>query len=446
LFTLPAPRDASRVYLLIEGATALFSAIAFTIAAVYYVTVARLDPLQLVLLGTALEVSYFLFEVPTGVLADTWSRRGSVIVGYLLGGFYFVILGLVPVFAVMLLANVVSGIGYTFISGALQAWIADEIGEEQVGPLYLRASQVGRVAALTGTVLSVALAATIGLGATIVVAGIGSLGLAGVLVVVMPEHGFRPAPREPTTHVWGAMAATARSGLASLRGRPLMLSVLLAGGLFGAFTEAFDRLWEAHLLSSFVLPPLSLRSLADLPLLRDVARFGDVPAAGDLPPIAWFGIINIAGMVIGLVVAELVRRRLDTSDPAALARALLVIHVALVGSIVTFGAAAAFAVAVGALLSTVLLRGLQDPLYAAWLNRGLDPSTRATVLSMAGQADALGQIGGGPVLGLVGSAISIRAALVLGGVVLAPAVLLYARVVRHGGRADDTEVTEAARA
>ena len=426
MFASFAARDASRVYLLIEGATSLFGSIAFTIAGVYYVTVARLDPLQLVLLGTALEASYFLFEVPTGIVADRWSRRGSVIVGHLLHGLYFVILGLVPVFPVMLVANVVSGIGYTFISGALQAWIADEIGEERVGPLYLRASQVGRVAAVTGTVMSVALAATVGLGATIVVAGLGSLGLAALLIVAMPERGFRPTPREHGTRAWATAAATARSGFASLRGRQLMLTVLLAGALFGAFSEAFDRLWEAHLLTGFALPPLSL------------------PPLGALPPIAWFAILNIAVVPMGLVATEVVRGRVDASDPAALARALLVIHLGMVGTTLAFGLATGFAIAAAALLGNRLLRGLQDPLYAAWLNRGLEPSTRATVLSMAGQADALGQIAGGPVLGFVGSAVSIRAALVLAGAILCPAVVLYVRVVRHRGKADEAEATDPA--
>jgi len=61
---------------------------------------------------------------------------------------------------------------------------------------------------------------------------------------------------------------------------------------------------------------------------------------------------------------------------------------------------------------------------------------------MAGQADALGQLSGGPVLGLIGSGLGIRAGLVAAGAFLLPAVLLYARAVRHGGRAERVALEE----
>jgi DHA3 family tetracycline resistance protein-like MFS transporter len=78
---------------------------------------------------------------------------------------------------------------------------------------------------------------------------------------------------------------------------------------------------------------------------------------------------------------------------------------------------------------------LNDPLQAAWINRGLDPATRATVLSLGSQSDALGQVAGGPVLGAVASGVSIRAALVAAGIVLSPVMLLYGRTLRRS--ADD---------
>src|SRR5215208_1801672 len=59
------------VYLCIRGAFALFFTLWATVAMVYRIEVVDLDPLRLVLLGTALEISVFLFEVPPGVLADT---------------------------------------------------------------------------------------------------------------------------------------------------------------------------------------------------------------------------------------------------------------------------------------------------------------------------------------------------------------------------------------
>ena len=112
-----------------------------TVASVYRIEVVELDPLRLVLLGTALEVAVLIFEVPTGVLADTYGRRRSVIMGFLLMGSGFALEGAIPTFAAVLAAQAVWGVGYTFISGALEAWIADEAPERDLGRVYLRGEQ-----------------------------------------------------------------------------------------------------------------------------------------------------------------------------------------------------------------------------------------------------------------------------------------------------------------
>ena len=69
-------------------------------------------------LGTALEVAVFLFEVPTGVFADTYGRRRSVITGCMLMGCGFALEGAIPEFIAVLAAQAVWGVGYTLISGA----------------------------------------------------------------------------------------------------------------------------------------------------------------------------------------------------------------------------------------------------------------------------------------------------------------------------------------
>ena len=60
---------------------ATFRQVIDPIVAVYYVRVVGLQPLDLVLLGTVVLVAGLLFEVPTGVVADTYSRRLSVVIG-----------------------------------------------------------------------------------------------------------------------------------------------------------------------------------------------------------------------------------------------------------------------------------------------------------------------------------------------------------------------------
>jgi len=135
--------NARTVYIFIEFSASVFFAMMFTVTSLYEVTVAGLTPVQLILVGTTLEISAFLFEVPTGIVADVYSRKLSIIIGYILMGLGFLIEGFFPFFVPILVAQVIWGLGYTFTSGATQAWITDEIGEEPANKLFLRATQIG---------------------------------------------------------------------------------------------------------------------------------------------------------------------------------------------------------------------------------------------------------------------------------------------------------------
>ncbi len=142
--------DPTKVYLFIEFAASAFFSMMFVSLSLYEVTVAGLTPLQLVLVGTTVEASIFIFEVPTGVVADVISRRTSIIIGYLIMGVGFLVEGLFPFFLPILLAQLLWGLGYTFTSGATEAWISDEIGEEHANQLFLRATRIGLIASLLG--------------------------------------------------------------------------------------------------------------------------------------------------------------------------------------------------------------------------------------------------------------------------------------------------------
>ncbi len=79
-------------------------------------------------------------------------------------------------------------------------------------------------------------------------------------------------------------------------------------------------------------------------------------------------------------------------------------------------------------------RSVESPVQRTWLNAQItDSRVRATVVSMNGQSDAFGQILGGPGVGALGALVSLRSALVAGAVLLAPAIALYGRALRHGG-------------
>ena len=96
-----------------------------------------------------------------------------------------------------------------------------------------------------------------------------------------------------------------------------------------------------------------------------------------------------------------------------------------------------FAVAVAMLWLMLPARELMDPNYLAWLNRQLESEGRATAISMSSQAHALGEILGGPAAGLLATVFSVRAAIVVSGLILTPSLLLCALGLRQEGAAAD---------
>src|SRR6266516_408575 len=121
-------------------------------------------------------------------------------------------------------------------------------------------------------------------------------------------------------------------------------------------------------------------------------------------------------------------RRLERTGSDTLGRTLAAATAITLIGLIGFGLAAGFAFALAAYWTTRLGRSVVYPLYMTWLNRSIDDSSvRATVISMTGQSDAVGQIAVGPGIGAVGSLVSIRAALFAAAALLVPAVGLYGR-------------------
>src|SRR5204863_3481205 len=132
-----------------------------------------------------------LFEVPTGIVADAYSRRLSIIIGFFLMGIGFLVEGFFPVFGMILLTQVLWGIGYTFTSGATQAWLSDEIGEENANRAFLRANQYDLAGALVGMLIAIPLG-NIAVNLPIVSGGVLVALIAVALTLFMSEHGFKP--------------------------------------------------------------------------------------------------------------------------------------------------------------------------------------------------------------------------------------------------------------
>jgi DHA3 family tetracycline resistance protein-like MFS transporter len=404
LFTsLFQKRDAFLVYLIMQGASSLLFALIFTVNMVYQVTVVDLNPLQLVLVGTLLESVVFFCEVPTGIVADTYSRRLSVIIGMVLIGLGFMIEGAVPRFEAVLCSQVFWGLGATFTSGATQAWIADEVGEDRAGSAFMRGAQAGMIGGLVGIPLSAGLG-SLSIQVPIVLGGALFVLLGIFLVIVMPEAGFTrrpPAERESGLRVL-------REGMRLVRGRSILMVFMGIVAFDGLFSEGLDRLWTAHILTNFAFP-----------------------AAIHLKIVVWFALIKAATMLLSIATTEIAQRWVRTRPPHAITRVLFSVNGLIVAGLVVFALSGRLGMALAAFITIQVLRTVSDPLVTTWITPHIDSGVRATVFSMSSQINAVGQIAGGPVVGVIGTRGSLRAAFVADAVFLAPVLLLLGRVLRR---------------
>ncbi|MBA3717925.1 MAG: MFS transporter [Actinobacteria bacterium] len=400
--------EATRVY---YGLELLLSMPTWVVVSIYLVRELHLSPLELVLMGTAMEGAVFLFEIPTGVVADTYSRRLSLIIGFVGMGVTWMLVGVFSTPWVIILLWAVWGLAYTFTSGAYQAWITDEVGADKVGRVFLRGARVGYIGAFAGLVALVALG-TESLRAAVVAGGAVTLLCGLACIVFMPETGFRRRPRAERAHALAELAQTARSGARYARAQRVVMLLIAVQLFMGMSAEAFDRLKEAH-------------------FLRDIG----LPSVGHLSPVVWFGIFALVAMVFGFVAVGRLMKRLERAGRGGVARWLFVFTAAEMAAVLVFALTGSTWVAVATLLAILLARGLANPLYDTWLNEQItDSSVRATVISISGQANAIGQAGGGPVLGAIGNVWGLGAALSAGGLLIAPALGLYARAIGRQGR------------
>jgi DHA3 family tetracycline resistance protein-like MFS transporter len=381
--------------------------VAYTTYGLYAVKAASLGPLELVLIGATLELSVVVAEVPTGIVADVYGRRLSVLVGLCVIGVGFGLMGSAPTFWCIALGSMLWAVGGTFISGAHQAWLADEVGEDEAAPVYLRGAQVRQLASLAGIPLGVALAAR-QLQLPMLVGAVGFWALALLLSRTMSERGYTPGSHA-RGHPWQAMVATLRAGVETVRGRPELVSLLAAALVFGMSGEAVGRLAPLHILNDIGLP-------------------------GVLAETTWFGILQAGSFLGAAMITWLTSRSAALRDPRLVVRILMVLTAVMAVATLTFALASAFWLALIAFWAARWVRIAVEPLMVMLMNRGLASEVRATVLSMLGQAEALGEVCGGPALGLVGALRTVRIALMGAALVLLPAFPLYARVLSRLGR------------
>ena len=393
-------REASFVYILLSSIASFATSMLLTVELVYLIKVVGFDPLQLVLIGTIRQSISFVFQLPTGILADMYSRRWAVILGLLLIGVGYLVEGAIPILAIVFAAQVFVGFGNTLMQGADAAWISDEVGAVRVGPIFLRAEQIGSLTSLLGIAISAVLV-NIRINLPLVLGGSLFIALSILLVFVMSEHAFVPAPRE-NRNTFQQVGYTLRIGRQLVRVRPVLLAILGVAAFSGAFSAGFDQLWNYHLLHNFTLPPI-----------------------GGLTSVTWFSVIEVCIVITSFCGISLVKWLVDTNNLRAVVITQFGINCIAIASVIWFALAGQFALALFAffLFTTVRLPSLT--LEQVWMNAYLDSNVRATLFSLRGLVSAIAQIIGGPLLGLIATGINSRVAMISAAIVLAPTLLLY---------------------
>ena len=357
-------------------------------------------------------VGQVIFEVPTGVVADTRGRRFSFILGAatLLTStlIYLAMWQVQAPFVGWALASALLGLGFTFFSGATEAWLVDALTATgyrgDLETVFGRAQVVGGGAMLAGSVAGGIVAQLTNLGVPYVIRAT----LLGVTVVVawwfMRDIGFTPArDASPLTAVRTVVAGAVDGGL---RNRPVRWLMLAAPFTTGVGFYAF-----------YALQPYLLE------------LYGDPDAYS----IAGLAAAIIAGaQIAGGWSVRFVRRWFSRRTTAILALAIVG-----VAALLLLGAVPIFVVAVALLVAWALAAAVEEPIRRAYIN-GLIPSQqRATVLSFDSLMGSTGGVVIQPVLGRVADVSGYATSYLVAGAIQAlslPFIVLARREHAHSDR------------
>jgi MFS family permease len=352
-----------------------------------------------------------VFEIPTGVVADTLGRRLSFLISASTLGAttvcYLLAAQAEAGIAVFSVISVFMGLGFTFYSGALEAWLVDglkSVGEDdQLDHVFARGQQVSGSAMFVGTIAGGFLG-QIDLAVPFVARAVLLAGVFGIAMAKMHDIGFEPQPFH-ARELPGRMRQQAAVGITfgwRNRGlRLLMISASIRGVFFG---------WAFYAAQPYLLGLLE----------RDAVWIIGVVMAG----------VALA-TITGNQIVEVVSRRCGR-------RTTMLIGASAVGSVasISIGLTSSFVVAVAGLLVASAAMGVMMPVRQAYLHQVAESEHRATVVSFDAMVSSVGAVGGQVGLGAVADARSFSAGYVVGGAITVLALPVLAMLRRLGGPAD----------
>ena len=404
--------SATSIYYLRESISALNSGLIFTSIWAFYYETLRLTLTQVSLIYIVITITGMALEIPTGVIADTYSRRFSIILGGVFIGLCYTLIGLFPFYIVILIGAFLEAVGDTFVSGALEAWITDEVGVDNIGPVFIRGAQISTPLHWAGALLSIGLAALFNYQVPIASGGILWLLTALILVAKMPETVFASHEHAPRISIQVYMKSARNTFVNSfkvIRNHTIVFRLVAASLFAAALLDIFYRFSRLYILNGFVLPAITM------------------PYIGVLKNNLWFGFFEISQSILALLGLTLLRRYTRLQYARTFAGILTIFHILILAGVLLFANTNILFVAIGAWLVVNVFNDIGKPVVATWLNQAIDSTSRATILSINSQVGMFGVLILSSGMSVIGDVYGVRSALFAASTFLLPIIVLYSQ-------------------
>lgn len=400
--------DVARTYIGWTFARAIFHRGWWLVTSLYLVVDAGLSPLELVLVGTAQQLTAITFEIPTGVIADTVSRKWSIVVAHFAMGAGMLLTGLVIDFWPLMATQMLWGLSWTFSSGADVAWLTDELDRpERVDRVLTASARFEQLGSACGLVLFGLLAWGTALSAAIVTAGSAMLVLGVFVAFRFTERNFQPTQQRRLSR----SASILRQGIGLARGDREILVLFAATALVNGAAEIAGRL--------------------------DVKQLVELGFPEATHPIVWLTLLGLVALVLAALALRFVEGRIDGVGVARRVYATACAVGALGLVVLALAPSVSMALA-GILLARSITWPLTRTVGVIWVNRRARTEVRATVQSLLAQAEYAGEIALGLSLAVVAQVAGLASAFIgAGALLLLTAALVFGSRARwHHGRAD----------
>jgi predicted MFS family arabinose efflux permease len=324
-----------------------------------------------------------LADLPTGVWSDTLSRKWPIVIGHAFLGAGMLMTGIVTAFPLILVTQVLWGLGWSFSTGADVAWVTDELDRpDRIARVLTARARWDLAGQATGMAAFGVLGWAAGFATAIVVSGAVMALLGWFVALSIVRHGLTLARRDH--EILLVFAAT---------------MIINGAGVI-----------------SWLFP----NQLVNVGFPDD--------------PLLWYTALGIVSFAVGVIALRIVETRIDGVGVARRAYALTC-FVGMLGLVMLASAPNALTGSVGVLLWAGIASNVTRAVSVIWVNRRTTSDVRATMHSFLSQAETVGKSLGGVSLALLAQIAGGSAALVTSGVLVA---LVGAMVARsRADRSDD---------